>query len=147
MDLEQLTEDIHSAYPHDPISATQLPTPSAPKWSLSEDGMLLLNKRLYVLNHNNLWLQVLRCKHDHSLMGHYGQNKTIELIRWDYAWPGMRDFIKDYCNSCTVCSQIKPYGLLKPLPISECPWDSISMDLILIEQLPASAGSVWRSGP
>jgi len=54
MDLEQLTEDIHSAYPHDPISAAQLPTPSAPKWSLSEDGMLLLNKRLYVLNHNNL---------------------------------------------------------------------------------------------
>src|SRR6266498_6129463 len=55
----------------------------------------------------------------------------------------MQAFIKDYCNSCTVCSRIKPcwhklYGLLKPLPIPACSWDSISMDLI--EQLPTSAG-------
>jgi len=54
MDLEQLTEDIRSAYLHDPISSAQLPTPSAPKWSLSEDGMLLLNERLYVPDHNDL---------------------------------------------------------------------------------------------
>ncbi len=75
--------------------------------------------------------------------GHYGQNKTVELIYQDYVWPGMQAFIKDYCNSCTVCGRIKPrwhkpYGLLKPLPIPVRPWDSISMDLI--EQLPASAG-------
>jgi len=80
MDLEQLTEDIHSAYPHDPISTVQLPTPSVPKWSLSEDGMLLLNERLYVLDHNDLRLQVLWYKHNHPLTGHYGQNKTIKLI-------------------------------------------------------------------
>jgi len=143
MDLEQLTEDICSAYLHDPVSAAQLPTPSAPKWSLSEDGMLLLNERLYVPDHDDLQLRVLWYKHDHPLTGHYGQNKTLELIRRDYAWPGMRDFIKDYCNSCTVCGRIKPhqhkpYGLLKPLPIPKRLWDSISMDLI--EQLPASAG-------
>jgi len=81
MDLEQLTKDIRSTYPHDPVSSTQLPTPSAPKWSLSEDGMLLLNERLYVPDHNDLRLQVLQYKHDHPLTGHYGQNKTIELIR------------------------------------------------------------------
>src|SRR6266542_3662705 len=55
----------------------------------------------------------------------------------------MRAFIKDYCNSCTICGRIKPrrhkpYGLLKSLSIPMRPWDSISMDLI--EQLPASAG-------
>ena len=31
-----------------------------------------------------------------------------------------------------------PFGLLKPLPVPECPWDSISMDFI--EQLPESEG-------
>jgi len=77
MDLEQLTEDICSTYPHDPLSAAQLPTPSEPKWSLSEDGMLLLNERLYVPDCNDLRLRVLWYKHNHPFTGHYGQNKTM----------------------------------------------------------------------
>src|SRR6266540_1554981 len=143
IDIDQLTKDIRSAYPQDPVSAAQLPMPSAPKWSLSADGVLLLNDRIYVPDHDDLRLRILRFKHDHPLAGHYGQNKTVELIRRDYVWPGMRAFIKDYCNSCTICGRIKPrrhkpYGLLKLLPVPARPWDSISMDLI--EQLPASAG-------
>src|ERR1700753_3778826 len=53
----------------------------------------------------------------------------------------MRKYIQTYCSSCTECARAKssrhrPYGLLKPLPIPERPWSSISMDLI--EQLPIS---------
>ncbi len=80
IDIDQLTEDIQSAYLHDPVSAAQLPTPSAPKWSLSMDGVLLLNNRLYVPDHDDLQLRILRFKHDHPLVGHYSQNKTVELI-------------------------------------------------------------------
>src|SRR6266540_7039025 len=54
IDIDQLTEDIQSAYPHDPVSAAQLPTPSAPKWSLSADGVLLLNNRIYIPDHDDL---------------------------------------------------------------------------------------------
>ncbi|CAA7265736.1 unnamed protein product [Cyclocybe aegerita] len=55
----------------------------------------------------------------------------------------MRDFVKDYVNSCVICNRVKPrhhkpYGLLKQLPVPERPWNSISMDLI--EKLPPSAG-------
>jgi len=89
MDLEQLTEDICSVYLHNPISAVQLSTPSALKWSLSKNGMLLLNDRLYVPDHNDLRLQVLQYKHDHPLTGHYSQNKAIKLICQDYAWPSI----------------------------------------------------------
>ena len=56
IDIEQLSDDIRAAYPHDPISSAQLPTPSAPKWSLSEDGMLLLNERVYIPDHEDLRL-------------------------------------------------------------------------------------------
>jgi len=67
----------------------------------------------------------------------------LELIRREYIWPKMREFIKGYCNSCTICKWSKPtchkpYGLLKQLPIPSCPWNSISMDFI--EQLPPSLG-------
>src|SRR6266704_2612989 len=45
-------------------------------------------------------------------------------------------------SSCTSCTRAQAHhnkqcGLLKQLPIPECPWNSISMDFI--EQLPSSS--------
>jgi len=143
MDVDQLHEDIRKALPHDPVSASHMAQPELPRWELSTEGFLLLDKRIYVPDYDSLRLRVLRHKHDHVLSGHLGQNKTIELIRRDYVWPGLRTFVKDYCKSCTTCMRSKPqrhrpYGFLKQLPIPERPWNSISMDFI--EKLPSSAG-------
>src|SRR5207245_11582790 len=82
-------------------------------------------------------------KHDHPLAGHFGQNKTIKLVRHEYTWPGLRTFVKEYVQSCTAWAWAKtprhrPYGLLKQLPVPEKPWNSISMDFI--EQLPPLTG-------
>src|SRR5882724_5837984 len=60
-----------------------------------------------------------------------------------YYWSGLPVYVKDYCKSCTTCSHAKPvhhkpYGLLKQLPISEKPWNSISMDFK--EKFPPSSG-------
>jgi hypothetical protein len=81
--------------------------------------------------------------HDHLLSEHLSQNKTLELVCCKYVWPRMRAFIKDYCNSCTICKRSKtlchkPYGLLRQLPIPSQPWNSISM--VFVEQLPPSLG-------
>jgi len=148
MDVEQLHNDIQAAYPSDPITSTHiqptsptLPT-SSDKWTTSDEGLLLLKNWIYVPDVPELRLSVLKYKHDHPLSGHFGQNKTLELIHREYVWPKMREFIKDYCNSCTICKRSKPrhkpYGLLKQLPIPSHPWNSISMDFI--EQLPPSLG-------
>ena len=53
----------------------------------------------------------------------------------------MREYIKNYCKSCTTCMRAKPqrhkpYGTLQQLPIPPRPWESISMDFI--ETLPMS---------
>jgi len=90
---------------------------------------------------DDLRLWILWYRHNHPLAGHFGQNWTLELIRREYTWPGLRTFTKDYVWSCTSCARAKtlcyrPYGLLKQLPIPEKPWNSISMDFI--EQLPSS---------
>jgi hypothetical protein len=142
MDVEQLHNDIRSAYDNDPLTSAQLPQPSDPKWTLS-DGLLRLNDRIFVPDSPDLRLRVMKHMHNHPLSGHLGQNKTLELVRREYVWPGMRAFIKDYCNSCTTCKRSKtprhkPYGLLRQLPIPSRPWNSISMDFI--EQLPPSLG-------
>ena len=146
MDIQQLHQDILSALREDPEVRTHLQTARDsvdPKWTISSEGLLLCDGRIYVPDGKDLRLRVLRDKHDHILSGHLGQNKTLELVRREYTWPNLRTFVLDYCRSCTSCAHSKtprhkPYGLLKQLPIPEKPWNSISMDFI--EQLPSSNG-------
>jgi len=143
VDVEQLHKDILAALPSDPVALSHKSDSSDSRWSMDSAGLLRLDDRIYVPDTNDLRLRVLRYKHDHPLSGHFGQNRTLELVRWEYTWPGVRTFVKDYVSSCTSCGHAKvpkhrPYGLLKQLPIPARPWHSISMDFI--EQLPSSDG-------
>ena len=138
-----LHSDILSALLSDSVAQTHLSDPPDSRWSTDESGFLQLDGRIYVPDLKDLCLRVLRYKHDHPLSGHFGQNRTLELIRREYTWPGLQTFVKDYVWSCTACARAKtprhrPYGLLKQLPVPERPWNSISMDFI--EKLPASTG-------
>ncbi|HEV7736493.1 MAG TPA: reverse transcriptase domain-containing protein [Chlamydiales bacterium] len=143
MDLEQLHKDIKDALADDLIAKKHLSEPSDPRWTVSEDGFLRQDNKIYVPEANDLRLRVLQFKHDHVLAGHFGQNKTLELVRRDYTWPNLRTFVFDFVRTCTTCKRNKsqrhkPYGFLKQLPIPCQPWNSISMDFI--EQLPGSNG-------
>ncbi|MBW0531053.1 hypothetical protein O181_070768 [Austropuccinia psidii MF-1] len=80
-------------------------------------------------------------RHDSSLAGHPGQEKTLKLVKWDSYWPGMTQFINSYVSSFQQCSRNKntyhkKFGLLKPLLIPNGPWICLSMDFIT--QLPLS---------
>jgi len=87
MDVETLHNDILSALPSDPIAQIHLSDPPDSCWSTDEAGFLRLD---------GLCLRVLRYHHDHPLSGHFGQNRTLELIWRKYTWPGLRTFVKDY---------------------------------------------------
>src|SRR3979490_1683109 len=142
MDTERIITNIHQTLASDPTAQKHLGSTEDPKWQTNPEGLLLFDRQIYVPESQDLRLQVLQFKHDHILLGHFGINKTFELVRRDFNWPGMRSYIKDYCKSCTTCMRSKPqwhkpYGLLKQLPVPEKPWNSISMDFI--EQLPASS--------
>ena len=91
---------------------------------------------------HSLQFEILHSNHDHKLRGHPGIRKTTQLINRLFFWPGLQCDIMAYVCGCHTCTRAKlvwhkPYGLLKPLPISEQPWSSISMDHI--EALPLSA--------
>jgi len=143
MDVETLHSDILSALPSDPIAQIHLANPPDSRWSADEAGFLQLDGHIYIPDSDVRRLCVLRYRHDHPLAGHFGQNRTLELIQREYTWPGLQTFVKDYVRSCTSCARAKTprhrhYGLLKQLPIPEKPWNSILMDFI--EQLPSSTG-------
>jgi len=104
MDVERLYADILANLSSDPIAKAHLLDTSNPRWSTDETGYLCLNGRMYVPEADDLRLRVLRYKHNHPLSGHFGQNRTLELIRREYTWPGIRTYVKDYVKSCTACA-------------------------------------------
>ena len=124
MDIKQLHNDILSALPSNPIAQIHLSDTSHPHWSIDATGLLHLDSCIFVPEADDLRLCVLRFKHDHLLLGHYGQSRTLDLIRREYTWPGVCMYVKDYVKSCTACAHAKtphhrPYGMLKQLPIPE----------------------------
>ena len=75
-------------------------------------------------------------RHHHVLLaGHFGIEKTQELIAWNYYWPTLCRDVKDYvkrCNIYLVSKTIrhKPYGDLQSLPVPIYHWKNLSIDFI-----------------
>ncbi len=73
--------------------------------------------------------------HDDPLAGHFGIEKTYELIARKYNWPTLRRDIKTYVKRCDVCLALKvvhhkPYGDLHSLSVPTHWWKDLSMDFV-----------------
>src|ERR1700676_5050035 len=80
-------------------------------------------------------LTAIVIKQAHTILGHFGAQKTADYIRRWYWWPRLGVKVNKYCISCGICQANKtntqrPVGLLHPLPIPNRPWGSIGMDFI-----------------
>jgi transposase InsO family protein len=122
------------------------------KITLSEceirDNKLYYRERLFIPDFDDLRLYLLQQHHDTPSSGHCGQAKTFELLSREYTWFGMRKDVHRYIRNCHVCQRSRtprhqPSGVLRPLPIPQKPWTSISMDFVT--GLPWSEGydAIW----
>ena len=112
-------------------------------WSIRENGDITHEDKTYVPDIASVQLDILRECHDEPYAGHFGEGRTLDLVRRKYSWPGVRAFVKEYVKTCDVCTRgknrsHKPYGLLRPLQIPERPWKSVSLDFVV--KLPESRG-------
>jgi transposase InsO family protein len=111
-------------------------------YQCTSNGLLLYKGgRLVVPNQRSLVHELLRLHHDEKVAGHWGVQKTLELLQRKFKWEGMRQDVEEYVQTCPVCQgnaapRHKPYGKLEPLPQPSRPWKEISLDFIT--QLPAS---------
>jgi RNase H-like domain found in reverse transcriptase/Reverse transcriptase (RNA-dependent DNA polymerase)/Integrase zinc binding domain/Chromo (CHRromatin Organisation MOdifier) domain/Integrase core domain/Retroviral aspartyl protease len=151
-----LIQSIKDALPNDPnigpylelLKDTTSPRDEDVKaylepFSIHDNGLILRNGLIYIPEDPKIKLQILQSRHDSRTSGHLGHEKTLELITRDYYWPRMRQFVKEYINTCDTCARNKsprqkPHGTLHPLPIPSAPWSSVSMDYIV--ELPPSNG-------
>jgi hypothetical protein len=104
------------------------------KISLAEcdehNNLLHYRQRIWVPNYEPLKLHLLQQHHDVPAAGHPGRSKTLEYLCRNYTWPKMRTDIDRYTRNCHTCQCTKPsrhapFGVLRPLPIPDRPWQDI----------------------
>ena len=98
------------------------------------DNYLFKNNRLCVPR-GSMRKLLVREAHEGGLMGHFGVQKTLEMLLEHFHWPHMKHDVQKFCARCIVCRKAKsktlPHGLYTPLPIPNFPWTDLSMDFVL----------------
>ena len=66
--------------------------------------------------------EIISQHHDNPLAGHFGVNKTRELIGRKYYWPSLRKNVESYVKGCNVCLGLKtmrhkPYSDFQSLSV------------------------------
>ena len=111
-------------------------------WEL-EDGLIYYNNRLFIPSKEDLLTEIAKGCHDSKVVGHFGQEKTIELLTRNFYWEKLANWINECVRSFDGCQHNESprqtkYGLLQPLEVPYEAWTSISVDFII--QLPESQG-------
>lgn len=152
--LKTLLEQAYQAdkTPHEVLQALARGDRRHPELTLAEcenrQGILLYRGRIFVPNHDELRLYIIRAHHDTPAFGHPGRAKTLELIQREYYWKSIRKDVDRYVRNCDTCRRSRtarhsPFGLLRSLPTPQAPWQDISMDFVV--GLPWSNGhdAIW----
>jgi len=106
------------------------------------DGLLCWKNRIYVPE--GLRQRVIQSEHDSKVAGHFGRERTMELLSRNFYWTNVERDIRKYCSECDNCQRTKAprhakHGLLHPLELACKPWTHISTDFIT--DLPESEGA------
>ena len=106
------------------------------KWLdyMIQDGMLFKGSQLCIPR-SSMRENLIKEKHSRGIIGHFGQDKTISILREHYFWHQMSHDVKKFVQSCQVCQEAKGFShntrLYQPLHVPSKPWEDISMDFVL----------------
>ena len=73
-----------------------------PQWT-SEQGLHLYQGMVYVPPKEGLHTKVISTHHDTPIVGHPGQDKTLELVLRNYWWPNVGADVQHYVRTCPKC--------------------------------------------
>jgi hypothetical protein len=101
-----------------------------------QEGRVWYRGKCYVPEGDQLRLRLIQEHHDSALAGHPGRAKTFDLLDRKYYWKDIRKQVDQYvpnCHSYQTFSTTRhaTFGVLRPLPVPEKPWEDISMDFVV----------------
>ena len=80
-------------------------------------------------------LSILDEFHGGTLGGHFGEAKTLALVKENFFWPKLKKDIARFVKKCVVYMMDKTHGnnagLYTTLPIANMPWEEVSLDFFL----------------
>jgi hypothetical protein len=98
-----------------------------------QDGMLCHLGHLCIPSSERM--KLIWEAHYSRVAGHFGVEKTVEMLQKHFYWPKLRQDVSKYIRSCTACTiskqTTKKHGMYTPLPTPNRMWESISMDYML----------------
>jgi hypothetical protein len=143
-DSDGFFQELKSAYKTDALYQKVLSHPEShhffklsgdylPRLNYAGETVLCIPKHMYSTTKQSLRGMILQSAH--QILGHLAAQRTADYIRRWYWWPRIFADTELFCRLCKECQICKPfnhapYGKLYSLPISERPWESITMDFV-----------------
>src|SRR5258705_4182393 len=104
------------------------------EWTCAE-GVVLYRGKVYVPDNPQLRHDLVHAHHSATVAGHPGRWKTLELVSWNYWWPGLSRYVAKFVTGCDACNWTKTFptqkvGKLIPNKVPDRHWQVISVDMI-----------------
>jgi hypothetical protein len=81
------------------------------QWSLKKfeivEDTLLFRKKLWILDNDELRLNILKKIHDQLAVEHSSIRRTWDLIKRHFYWLRMRELVDRYVRNCHLCKRFK----------------------------------------
>lgn len=102
---------ISTGYQHDPQASKLLRNLTVSRNGTSKfqlsNGILKLGGRVWVGNNVPTQQNILNSLHSSAIGGHSGFQVTYHQIRKLFAWPEIKQVVREFVDRCSVCKQVK----------------------------------------
>src|SRR5258708_11848057 len=68
------------------------------------EGVVLYQGRVYILDNPQLHHDLVHVHHSAIVIGHPGCWKMLELVSWNYWWPGLSRYVAKFVAGCDPCN-------------------------------------------
>ncbi len=100
------------------------------------ENTLFFKKKLWILESNQLKLNIIREIHDQLVSEHSNVRRTCKYLNKWYYWPQVKQSVERYVRNCHICKRFKATrnrysDLLNLLSISDRSWTDIIMNFVI----------------